>query len=177
MFGGVDPDHFSGDFTYVPLSHESYWQVPLDSVSVGNGMRVNVTPSVILDTGTSLIAGPANEVVAIAAMLGAQSQTVGEDRVYYVRCDLVEELPPLSFALGKRNFDIQGWDLVIQQVDEALEEVCILGLQPVPTKLGKRLWILGDVFFRKYYVQFDWGQRRLGFARAKTRGRRLTTVV
>lgn len=27
VFGGVDPDHYKGEHTYVPVSHKGYWQV------------------------------------------------------------------------------------------------------------------------------------------------------
>lgn len=27
IFGGVDPDHFKGNHTYVPVTEKGYWQV------------------------------------------------------------------------------------------------------------------------------------------------------
>jgi len=41
--------------------------------------------------------------------------------------------------------------------------MCVLGIRG--TSLRTPVWILGDTFMRKYYVQFDWGKKRVGFAR------------
>merc|ERR1711862_714352 len=41
-FGGTDPKHYSGGFTYVPLSAETYWQVAMDDVKLG-GSSVSST--------------------------------------------------------------------------------------------------------------------------------------
>jgi len=71
-FGGTDPKHYSGDFTYVPLSAETYWEVALDSLKFGED-SISTTNKAIVDSGTSLLAGPIAEVKAIAKKIGATS--------------------------------------------------------------------------------------------------------
>jgi len=157
VFGGVDPKHVSGDFSYVPLSSEGYWQVALDGVTLGSD-SVSTTKSAIVDSGTSLLAGPAAEIKAIAAKLGA-SVVMGKE--YTVDCS--KDIPTLSFKLGGKDFALSKDDLTLANQGST----CVLGLMgvDVPPPRGP-LWILGDVFMRKYYVEFDWGNKRLGIATA-----------
>merc|ERR1712151_814264 len=91
-------------------------------------------------------------------MLGAQTM----QGLYVVSC--WQKLPHITFTLGGQDFALSGDDLVLQRVGS----LCVLGIQSI--KLRTPMWILGDVFMRKYYVQFDWGQRRVGFALASTGG-------
>lgn len=157
VFGGVDQKHYTGDFSFVPLSSETYWQVALAGVKLG-AESVSSTKSAIVDSGTSLLAGPTAEVKAIADKLGAKS-VLGKE--YTVDCS--KDLPDLAFTLGGQDYVLKKADMILQQSGSS----CILGLMgvDVPAPRGP-LWILGDVFMRKYYVQFDWGQKRLGFATA-----------
>merc|ERR1712151_680711 len=149
-------------------SSETYWQVTLDDVKLG-GVSVSSTRSAIGDAGTSLLAGPSAEVKAIAEKLGAKT-VMGKE--YTVDCS--KALPELTFTLGGKGYALKKEDLVLQQSGSQ----CVLGLMgvDVPAPHGP-LWILGDVFMRKYYVQFDWGQKRLGFAVAATASGHEETIV
>jgi hypothetical protein len=64
--GGTDETLFEGDFTYVPVTQEGYWQVVLDSLTVGgqNVFSSNISVSSIIDTGTTLIVGDTQTVQA-----------------------------------------------------------------------------------------------------------------
>eukprot|EP00933_Yihiella_yeosuensis_P066389 TRINITY_DN70645_c0_g1_i1.p1 TRINITY_DN70645_c0_g1~~TRINITY_DN70645_c0_g1_i1.p1 ORF type:complete len:397 (+),score=67.58 TRINITY_DN70645_c0_g1_i1:97-1287(+) len=170
VIGGVDSDHYTGDFHFVPVSSPGYWEIDLDSVSVGKEkeMVLTQTKQAIIDSGTSLITGPEDEIKAIASMLGAQRMR----GLYVIHCNAGSEEPVISFALGGKDYVLAGKDLVVQRSGS----LCILGLQALALR-GKSLWVLGDVFMRKYYVQFDWGKKRVGFALSKAREDRKLWVI
>eukprot|EP00933_Yihiella_yeosuensis_P062075 TRINITY_DN649_c1_g1_i1.p1 TRINITY_DN649_c1_g1~~TRINITY_DN649_c1_g1_i1.p1 ORF type:complete len:390 (-),score=81.56 TRINITY_DN649_c1_g1_i1:479-1648(-) len=165
IIGGVDPQHYTGNFSFVPISREGYWELALEGVSVGQNkiMTLSRSKRAIVDSGTSMIAGPQDQVEAIAAMLGASKM-----RGFYVLdCSfgLDGAEPVLSFSLGGKDYVLAGKDLIYKQSGD----LCILGMQAFRTgKDSDSMWILGDMFMRKYYVQFDWGQKRVGFALSTT---------
>jgi len=152
VFGGVDPKHYSGEFHFVPLSETTYWQITLDGVNVG-GKAVASPKAAIVDSGTSLLVGPTKVIEGIMKMIGARSESDN----WIAGCSPGMKLPDLAFVLGGESFTITSEDYVLARDGGD----CLLGLMG---DSDDSMWILGDIFMRKYYVQFDWGQKRVGIA-------------
>ncbi|XP_066969087.1 lysosomal aspartic protease-like, partial [Macrobrachium rosenbergii] len=163
VLGGSDPAHYEGEFHYVPVSRVGYWQLTTDAIKVGGVTKEFCNPcESIVDTGTSLIAGPKADVKSIMHDLGAFPIIAGE---YIINCNKVESMPIVSFTLGGRDFELTGPELVIENVDEATgKRTCIVGILGID--LGVDLWILGDPFIARYYTEFDVGNKRMGFAKS-----------
>lgn len=157
LFGGIDSKHYTGDFSFVPLTSETYWQVSLGAVKLGSD-SISSTKAAIVDSGTSLLAGPVADVQALATKLGAKS-ILGKE--WTIDCGVA--VPDLTFTLGGKDFALTKQDLILQ----ASGSTCVLAIMgvDVPAPHGP-LWILGDVFMRVYYVQFDYGKKQLGLAKA-----------
>lgn len=77
VLGGVDPSHYTGDFTYVPLSNELYWEFTADSIGVA-GTTYCKKCKAIADSGTSLLVGPTKIIAQINQQLGATGVFTGE---------------------------------------------------------------------------------------------------
>ncbi|KAL0399836.1 UNVERIFIED_CONTAM: Aspartic proteinase A1 [Sesamum radiatum] len=73
VFGGVDPNHFKGEHTYVPVTQKGYWQFDMDEVLIGGETTGFCSGgcSAIADSGTSLLAGPTTVVTLINHAIGA----------------------------------------------------------------------------------------------------------
>jgi len=159
VFGGIDNSHFTGDLEWVPLISETYWEVSLGDLKM-DGKSVTTAKYAVIDSGTSTLAGPTAEVKKIATMVGATPINPEE---YTIDCSKIPTLPVLSIELGSQSFNLSGADYVIN----AGEGVCLFGMLgiDIPAPAGP-LWIMGDIFMRKYYSVFDWGKMRMGFAPA-----------
>eukprot|EP00198_Chlamydomonas_reinhardtii_P002995 XP_001692331.1 pepsin-type aspartyl protease [Chlamydomonas reinhardtii] len=64
VLGGIDPTHFTGEHTWVPVTRQGYWQFNMEGLDLGPGSQKMCAKgcAAIADTGTSLIAGPSDEV-------------------------------------------------------------------------------------------------------------------
>jgi len=164
FLGGADPSHYSGAFTYVPLISETYWEFKLDNFLLGTqgGFVPSGGIKAIADTGTSLIAGPTDAMNAINSKLGA----ICTGGACILSCSNIASLPQVTFVLNGQSFVLSASDYVMQ-VTTLGQTACISGFMgiDIPAPAGP-LWILGDVFLRKYYTTFDFSGKRMGFALA-----------
>jgi hypothetical protein len=158
MFGGVDSTKYTGSFNYVPLKAATYWEIVLDQVTVDGTTYITGGANAIVDSGTSLLTGPTTAVKEIARKLGAFPFIAGE---YLIGCNY-DTLPNLEFTINGNTYTLTPKEYLIPDGDICL--LAMMGLD-VPRPNGP-LWILGDVFMRKYYTVFDYGNKQVGFALA-----------
>ena len=165
VLGGADPNHYTGEFTYMPAEKyeglQAYWLIHGDDIKVdGTSMGsckglLSSKCQFVVDTGTSILTGPSKKIKALEDKIG----TVNAD------CSNVDSLPTIAFTLAGKDLTLEPSFYVLKVKDDVSGVTqCQLGMQALD-QLG--LWILGDPFLRKYYTVFDRAADRVGFALAK----------
>jgi len=157
LLGGTDPKYYTGEITYTPLKAATYWEVTLDKLTIG-GVEYGVGDNAIVDSGTSILTGPTSVVSAFAASIGAKAINSAE---YMVDCN-APNLPNFVYTLNGVDYTLEPSDYLIPD-----GTLCLLGMMgmDIPRPTGP-LWIMGDVFMRKYYTVFDVANKRVGMALA-----------
>ncbi|KAM7087147.1 cathepsin D [Molossus nigricans] len=164
MLGGIDSKYYKGSLTYLNVTRKAYWQVHMEQVNVGSGLTLcKGGCEAIVDTGTSLIVGPVDEVRELQKAIGAVPLIQGE---YMIPCEKVSSLPQVSLKLGDKDYKLSAEDYTLK-VSQGGKTICLSGFMgmdiPPP---GGPLWILGDVFIGRYYTVFDRDENRVGLAEA-----------
>ncbi|XP_062396468.1 pepsin A-like [Sardina pilchardus] len=154
LFGEIDSQYYTGSLKWVPLTSETYWQIKMDSVTInGNVVACAGGCQAIVDTGTSLIVGPSNDISNMNAWVGASTDQYGDATV---TCGNTQNMPEVTFTLNGYAFTLPASAYVSQ------------GYGSCSTGFGNggsdQLWILGDVFIRQFYTVFDRQYNMVAFA-------------
>jgi cathepsin D len=164
FLGGTDPKYYTGSISWVPVTSQTYWQFTMDDFRVGgNSTGGCVKCRAIADSGTSLIAGPTSVINQLNARLGALPLN-GEG--IFLNCPVLSTLPIIELVIAGKSFSLTP-DQYVVQVSLFGQTTCISGFVglDIPAPVGP-LWIVGDVFMRAYYTVFDFGNSRVGYAKA-----------
>ncbi|GLB43271.1 putative aspartic peptidase A1 [Lyophyllum shimeji] len=162
VFGDIDRSAFTGQITYAPVRRQAFWEVDLGQVKLGD-ITVNLkNTGAAIDSGTSLIALPVKTASQFNKKIGA---TKTESGIYTVPCDAVPKLPLLTFYLDKKGYALTGRDYTVYDPGSNTCLSPFIGLD-INTPIGP-LWVLGDVFLRRYYTVYDLGNNTVGFAQSK----------
>ncbi|KAH7704427.1 ASP-6 protein [Aphelenchoides avenae] len=155
-YGAIDTENCGPIIAYQPLSSAMYYQFEATKFSFGS-FSTSGSWQVISDTGTSLIGGPQGITDAIAALVNGQFDD--KNGVYWIDCNV--QFGPFTVTIGGNDYAIDRKQLVSQEPTG-----CILGITPQEAINGVQ-WILGDPFVRQYCNIYDFGNKRIGFAKAK----------
>lgn len=167
VFGGMDEKHYKKPVTWAPVVRKGYWEVELEKVRMNGRDLAFDTKRAAIDTGSSLFALPSNEAEVINESLGGKKNFQGQ---YILDCEKLQELPSITLQFGGRNFTLQGDDYVLKVSSPfGGGQQCVSGFMglDIPAPAGP-LWIVGDVFLRKFYTVYDLGHNRVGFAEARS---------
>ena len=166
-FGEVDAAYFEPPLITVPFSpmqpELGYWATAVAYIAVG-GVPQPGTDAVIgvVDTGTSLIAGPPAVVNPIIAQVNASAD-----------CSNLGSLPNITIAMNVSGgalaeFVLTPADYTVRTPNAGGPDSCACGLFAFDAGEGLLpLWILGDPFIRTFYSVFDRANNQMQFARAK----------
>jgi len=168
--GGTDSRLHSADFKWLDVNDKMYWQVDMEDILV-DGKPMHVCPpkgcKVAMDTGTSLITGPSQDMHRLLNYAQAHRDCSNWEQLPVISLKMKGSVkgngissPGHTFELTKDDYGFQFTNMNGKQ--------CVTGFMglDVPKPRGP-IWIFGDAFIRKYYTVFDRDNNRVGMAPSK----------
>ncbi|KAJ7261355.1 aspartic peptidase domain-containing protein [Mycena haematopus] len=138
-----------------------YWKLPLQHLTVDgepfsiSSSRVSdaTTPIAVLDTGTTLILGPTEDVKAFYALLGAAARN---DPVngYQIRCT---RAVPVGLVLGDPPHEYPLHPADVAWAEGAQDGWCTGGLQ-ANDNVNAGDWLCGDTFLRNIFAVHNYSK-------------------
>ena len=121
MFGNVNSSRFHGVIEYYPLIENYYWTIKLDDVKVG-GKSLGLCPQgcwAVVDTGTTLISAPTNNLRKLLDNINISNECKGFD-----------DGPILRFVFDGKDYDLNPNEYVNKSYEND-RAVCRAMLMPL----------------------------------------------
>ncbi|KAJ7128318.1 hypothetical protein C8R44DRAFT_850853 [Mycena epipterygia] len=163
--GFVNSTLYTGDIDYIdmPTSTNTYWILPITAITVqGNSIPVDsgTQSYAAIDTGTTLIAGPEDQIASIYAQIPDSEPGTGQYEGYYTYpCDTSVVV---SLSFGGRSWAISPADFRFQEIQRSGQ--CLGSFLTLSTGDSAPSWIVGDTFLKNVYSVFRYNPASVGFA-------------
>ncbi|KAJ7267220.1 aspartic peptidase domain-containing protein [Mycena rebaudengoi] len=168
--GGTNSSLFTGDIEFLDLTGSStptFWTLSVSAVTVqGNAVNVATGSSALaaIDTGTTLVGGPTDDVKAIWAAVPGSSAVPDGSGFFQFPCTTSVSI---TMSFGGKAWPISTEDMNLGPVQRG-SSMCIGGIfdltQGIATGPGNPNWVVGDVFLKNVYSVFRQEPLSVGFA-------------
>ena len=121
IFGGLNKSKYHGKIEYYPLVEKYYWTIKMDDIKVGD-KSLGLCPKgcwAVIDTGTTLISAPTNDLKILLNSININSD-----------CSGINTAPNLKFIFNGKEYELEPNDYVNKYI-ENYTEVCNAMMMPL----------------------------------------------
>ncbi|KAE9417837.1 hypothetical protein Angca_010211 [Angiostrongylus cantonensis] len=175
-YGAIDTTNCESEINYVALSAEGCWQFPMEGFSIGSFTQKEKQDA-ICDTSSSWIGAPFRVMNEVVSQTGALFDY--ENEMYTVNCSTMMQQPDLEFIINGIKYTLPSKEYIVDiELGEGKASAlpqhiylciakCVLAFTAIDGAGYGAEWILGTPWIRTYCNIHDFGQARIGFAKAK----------
>ncbi|TIB61076.1 hypothetical protein E3P78_02908 [Wallemia ichthyophaga] len=164
--GELDDSLYTGNVSYHSILGEDWWRVKMTAINVdgSTAFSPSITVGAGVDSGTTLIGGPHDDIAKIwEAVEGAQEGTGNYQGYWFYPCTTN---PNIEIVIDGTPYAVNPEDLKFNESSDGTCQGAIFALSSGSTQgTDNRLeWVLGDTFMKNYYTVFRYSPPAVGFA-------------
>lgn len=167
-FGDYRESRMASPLQWVNISREGYWQFQFSDLTI-NGKPAGLCKKygerqcqAVLDTGSSLMMGPKEDLDPLLMMLNFGKDTEKN-------CSKADVFPKLGFMIEGKMLEMDPDDYMDRSSKKGLAqgvESCWAHLMPIGDTGRGPIFVLGMPFLRAFYTVYDVKNKRIGISRA-----------
>ncbi|GJE93328.1 A1 family peptidase [Phanerochaete sordida] len=168
--GALNASLYAGavDYQPVPGGARGYWTLEMAGVSV-QGSPLDLASDAValaaIDTGTTLVGGPADVVAQLYAAIPGSAPGTGNYAGYWTYPCATEVHVALRFGASNVSWPVAPADFRLLQADASTCVGAFFALSARSTAGGgSPSWIVGDTFLKNVYTAFRAAPPAVGFA-------------